>query len=293
MGRLLELRALSKGYPGFTLGPLDLSFAPGRVHGLLGQNGAGKTTMLSLITLQARATSGTMLYGGEPVAWADVAWKERVAYVRETPALYDELTVAESMRFASRLYGRWDASVASRMPARLGLRDDQRVKTLSKGTRVKLGIALALAQRAELLILDEPTAGVDPSAREELYEILGELRRQRPELCVVLSSHIFEDLEVLADDVVILHGGRIAFHASREQLLSMVLYCIPTGFNVPDGEDVTLKWAAKGQTWAMIRRESRTAARLAATSGCVEETSVSLLSAAYRAVGRLAEQDAK
>ena len=293
MASHLELRALAKVYAGFTLGPLNLSFAPGRVHGLLGANGAGKTTMLSMITLQTRATSGTMLCGSEPILWGDAAWKERVAYVRETPALYDELTVAESIRFASRLYGRWDAPVASRMIARLGLRNDQRVKTLSKGTRVKLGIAIALAQRAELLILDEPTAGVDPTAREELYEILGDLRRQYPELCIVFSSHIFEDLETLADEVVILHGGEVAFQSSREQLQSMALYCLPPGLSVPDGEDVALKWAARGQSWVMIRRGSGTAARLVAMSGCVEETSVSLLSAAYRAVGRIAQQEAQ
>ena len=219
----LVLRNVQKRFPGFELGPLSLTFARGHVYGLLGPNGAGKTTLLNLITLQAQASSGEMSFGDVPIRWGDAWWKERFAYVRESPSFYAELTVGETMRLAARLYGRWDADLASRMTARLGLEKDRSVRTLSKGTRIKLGIASALAHRAEVLILDEPTAGVDPSAREELHEILTELRQERADLCVVLSSHIFEDLEALADEVLILRDGKVVAQPGQDELRSGAL----------------------------------------------------------------------
>lgn len=214
----LELLSLTKAFPDFVLGPLSIALHRGRVHGVLGPNGAGKTTLLNLITLQGRAASGEMRHEGVPVRWGDARWKGKVAYVRESPSFYDELTVAETLRLASRLYDNWDVSLAAHMGMRLGLRGRQRVRTLSKGTRVKLGLVAALASRAELLVLDEPTAGVDPTSRGEFHDVLRQLRRERPELCVLLSSHIFEDLEESADEVLILRDGQIAFQASREQL---------------------------------------------------------------------------
>ena len=214
----LDLRGLTKAFPDFVLGPLSAAFHPGRVYGILGPNGAGKTTLLNLVTLQCRATAGAMCHEGAAVRWGDARWKGKVAYVRESPAFYDELTVGETLRLASRLYDSWDIGLAAHMSMRLGLRGQQRVRTLSKGTRVKLGLVAALASRAELLVLDEPTAGVDPTSREELHDLLRQFRRERAELCVLLSSHIFEDLEESADEVLILRDGQIAFQASREQM---------------------------------------------------------------------------
>lgn len=214
----LELRGVTKAFPDFTLGPLSATFRPGCVHGILGPNGAGKTTLLNLVTLQSRATSGEMRYRGASVVWGDAGWKGRLAYVREAPSFYDELTVEQTLRLASRLYDSWDVGLAAHLSMRLGLRGRQQVRTLSKGTRVKLGLVAALASRADLLVLDEPTAGVDPTSRDELHDVLRHLRRERPDLCVLLSSHIFEDLEASADEVLILRDGQIAFQASREEM---------------------------------------------------------------------------
>lgn len=214
----LELHGVTKTFPDFTLGPLSAAFRAGCVHGILGPNGAGKTTLLNLVTLQSRATAGKMCHGRAPVTWGDARWKGKVAYVREAPSFYDELTVEETLRLVSRLYDSWDGGLAAHLSMRLGLRGRQHVRTLSKGTRVKLGLVAALASRAELLVMDEPTAGVDPTSRDELHEVLRHLRRERPELCVLLSSHIFEDLEASADEVLILREGQIAFQACREEM---------------------------------------------------------------------------
>lgn len=221
MSRGLHLERVAKSFEGFQLGPLTKSFEAGAVHGLLGANGAGKTTLMSIIALQTRATGGNLLWGGSPVGWGTARWKQQVAYVRETPAFYSELSVAETLRLAGRLYDRWDVDAASLLAQRLALPSEKKVQTLSKGTRVKLGIVVALAHAAEVVLLDEPTAGVDPGAREEFYEILGEIRQARPELCVLLSSHIFDDLEAAADTVTVLRDGQIAFEATRGGLTTL------------------------------------------------------------------------
>jgi ABC-2 type transport system ATP-binding protein len=287
MTPFLELRGLTKLFPGFSLGPLATTFMAGRVHGLLGPNGAGKTTLLNLLALQTRPTRGEILCRGNRVRWGDPGWKARMAYVREVPAFYAELTVAETLRLSARLYERWDAALASGMAARLGLDEDQRVGTLSKGTLVKLGIVSALGHRAELLVLDEPTAGVDPSARQELHGVLAELRCSRPDLCVLLSSHIFEDLETSADDVLILRGGKIAFRSSREELRALSLYRLPAPVYLPPCDDLKLTWLADGQIGALTQSGSALALRLRAMPGCAEEGRGGLLQAVYHGTNHI------
>lgn len=217
----LQLEGVVRSFDGFQLGPLTKMFEAGCVHGLLGPNGAGKTTLLSLIALQTRATQGRITWAGREMPWGTSDWKQRVAYVRETPAFYTELSVEETLRLAGRLYDCWDAAAAARLARRLALPLDKNVQTLSKGTRVKLGIVVGLAHEADVLLLDEPTAGVDPGARDELYQILREIRNDRPDLCVLLSSHIFDDLDAAADTVTVLQDGRIAFETTREGLSAM------------------------------------------------------------------------
>ena len=164
---VLELRDLGRAFPGFQLGPLSLRLHPGQVYGLLGPNGAGKTTLLDLIASQLQATSGTLSHGGRRIRWGDRGWKARFSYIREMPSFYAELTVAQILELAGQLYPHWDPALADSLVGTFHLRPHQRVGHLSKGTRVKLGIVTALSHRAELLILDEPTAGLDPSARAD------------------------------------------------------------------------------------------------------------------------------
>jgi ABC-2 type transport system ATP-binding protein len=214
----LCLRGVRKSYPGFELGPLSLDVPQGTVVGLLGPNGAGKTTLLNVIALQSRSTAGTMTYGGVAIQWGDAWWKSRLTYVRETPAFYDELTIHDTLRFAARIYEEWDTSFADALVTRFGLDPSRRVGTLSKGTRVKLALVAALAHHARLLLLDEPTAGLDPDAREDLQRALHDLLRERPDVGILLSSHIFEDLEAVADRVGIIRNGRLVLDCRRDEL---------------------------------------------------------------------------
>jgi len=276
----LELRALTKIYPGFQLGPLSCRFRPGHAYGLVGPNGAGKTTLLNLIALQAIATGGEMQSNGTRVAWGDTGWKERLSYVRETPSFYGELTVAATLRLASRLYRTWDARFAATLLGRFELPPEKHVKHLSKGNAVKLGIVTALAHRADLLILDEPTSGLDPTARSEMHEALRGLQREHPELVLLFSSHILEDLDQVVDELFILRNGTFVFEGPMRELGALAVFKAPEATRVPASPDVRLAWRKDGHAWVAVRRGSGLGTMLL-EAGWVEDRSSLTLATLY------------
>ena len=282
---VIELVDIQRRFSGFELGPLSLKLRRGRVYGLLGPNGAGKTTLLDLVALQTRPTAGVLRTDGEPLAWGSRAWKARLSYVREVVAFYDELTVAETLRLASRLYDRWDPTLAARLVDTLELPLDRRVRELSKGTKVKLGIASALAHHADLLLLDEPTAGLDPSARAAVQAIVRAMARDHPQLCVVFSSHIFEDLEETATDLLILRNGRLVFEAPADVLSTSTLYRSEAAGAVGPSSDVLARWKDKGMEWLLVLGGSALDAELRRRADHVEERPSSPLATLYHGTG--------
>ncbi len=284
---VVELIDIRRRFPGFELGPLSLQLRPGRVYGLLGPNGAGKTTLLDIVGLQLKPTDGVLRSGGEPIVWGSLGWKTRLSYVREVVPFYDELTVAETLRLASRLYGAWDPALAARLVDTLELPLDKKVGTLSKGTKVKLGIASALAHHADLLLLDEPTAGLDPTVRANVQAIVGLLVREHPRLCVLLSSHIFEDIEETATDIVILRDGRFVFEATADVLRASRLYRTDAGAAVEPSPDLLARWTHKGEEWLLVLGDSALDADLRRRADHIEDHPSSLLAAVYHGTGRL------
>ncbi len=282
---VLELVDVQCRFPRFELGPLSLKLRRGRVYGLLGANGAGKTTLLDLVALQTKPTAGALRTEGEPVPWGSCAWKARLSYVREVVAFYDELTVAETLRLASRLYGRWDPTLAAHLVDILELPLDRPVRELSKGTKVKLGIAGALAHHAELLLLDEPTAGLDPSARAGVQAIVRDMVRDHPRLCVVFSSHIFEDLEETATDLLMLRNGRLVFVAPADVIATSTLYRTEAAGTVGPSSDVLARWKAKGMEWLLVLGGSGLDADLRRRTDHIEERPASPLAALYHGIG--------
>ena len=282
---VLELVDVQRRFPGFELGPLSLKLRRGRTYGLLGPNGAGKTTLLDLVALQTRPTAGALRTDGESLSWGSRTWKARLSYVREVVAFYDELTVAETLRLASRLYGRWDPTLAARLVDTLELPVDRRVRELSKGTKVKLGIASALAHHADLLLLDEPTAGLDPTARAGVQALVRDMARGHPRLCVVFSSHIFEDLEETATDLLILRNGRLVFEAPADVLSTSTLYRTEAAGAVGPSSDVLARWKDKGMEWLLVLGDSGLDAELRSRADHVEERPSSPLAALYHGTG--------
>ncbi|HJN44857.1 MAG: hypothetical protein CL477_16570 [Acidobacteria bacterium] len=279
---VLELCDLHRAFPGFDLGPLSLRLRPGCVYGLLGPNGAGKTTLLNLIALQLKPTTGSLRRGSRSIDWGDSAWKTRVSYIREVPSFYDELTVAHTLNLASRLCDHWDHLLADSLVDTLGLQPQQQVGYLSKGTKVKLGIVTALAHRADLLILDEPTAGLDPTARANLQDTIRHLAHEHPSLCVLLSSHIFEDIEEVSTEILILRRGRLVFQLSSDTVHDSVLYRTTTPGADTASPDLVLHWQRRETEWLLVRRGSSLDANLRLRPDHTEEQPTSMIAAVYR-----------
>ncbi len=195
---------------------LSLSVPRGQVFGYLGPNGAGKTTTIRLLLGLHRPTAGrAQLFGID--AWSEpVAAHARVAYVSGEPALWPSLTAAETLEFLARVRGESDLRYRELLIERFQLDADRRVRALSKGNRQKVQLVAAFATRAELLILDEPTAGLDPLMEVAFRETVMEAKER--EQTIFLSSHILSEVEALCDRVGILRSGRLVDQGTLAEL---------------------------------------------------------------------------
>ena len=198
---------------------LDLRIPRGTVFGLIGPNGAGKSTTIRMLMGLSRPTCGVVRVLGEHVIDCPTTRKARIGYVPETPSVYRWMKVDEAVRFCRSFYDTWNDELCSRLKTLFELNGEKVVGSLSKGSLAKLGLLLAISPEPEVLILDEPTAGLDPLVREEFLDgVLAEICR-RPQT-VFLSSHTLGDVQRLADSVGILHEGRLLVSSSTDQLLA-------------------------------------------------------------------------
>ena len=223
------LRGITKQYKDFTLGPVDMTVPAGSIVGLIGENGAGKTTLLKILCGVNRADDGTVdLLGGSP---ADAATRAKIGVVFEDAFFYGSFTAAQVGRSMAGVYGaRWSDEVFAAYLRRFELDAGKKLKEYSRGMRLKLSLAAALAHDPELLVLDEATAGLDPVVRSELLDLFLEFIQDERH-SIVMSSHITADLEQIADSIAYLHNGQLLFQENKDDLLQEygVLHC---------GEDV-------------------------------------------------------
>ncbi|GIJ67812.1 hypothetical protein Voc01_027290 [Virgisporangium ochraceum] len=195
----------------------DCSFAVphGRVVGLVGPNGAGKSTLLHLACGLLEPTSGTLRVLGAPPA----ARLARVGFVAQDTPVYAGLSVAEHLRLGAKLNPSWDASLANRRVAQVGLDPAQKAGRLSGGQRAQLALTVAAAKRPDLLILDEPAAALDPLARQGFLRTLREFVAELG-ASAVLSSHLLGDIERVCDHVIVLSGGRVRMAGDVRDLVA-------------------------------------------------------------------------
>ena len=218
---MIEVSHLTKQY-GNHLAVDDVSFtvADGQICGLLGPNGAGKSTIMNILTGYLSATSGQVTVAGHPLPEEADAAKACVGYLPEQPPLYPEMTVAEYLDFAAELKGVKKADRPAQVQSaarRTGLEDvlPRLIRSLSKGYRQRVGVAQALLGSPQLIILDEPTVGLDPAQVIELRHLIRELGRTHT---VILSSHILSEVQAVCQQILILSKGHLAAAGSLEEL---------------------------------------------------------------------------
>jgi len=205
------LRDVKKRFGHFTLDIPELSLERGYVLGLVGPNGAGKSTLLNIIMNLIYPDSGSVEVLGLRQPADSIAIKRRIGYLSESPAFYGEMSVGWTAGLVRSYFPDWDDALYRSYLDRFSLDPQMKTRRLSKGNTVKLALTLALSHRPDLLILDEPTSGIDPVMRQDLLqEIAGVIRDERRS--VIFSSHITQDVEQVADYVGILGGGRILEH---------------------------------------------------------------------------------
>jgi ABC-2 type transport system ATP-binding protein len=198
---------------------LDLQVPPGSIFGFLGRNGAGKTTTLKVLMGMARPTSGEVrvfdLPAQEPAASVEI--RRRTGFVSEEKDLYEYMTVDEMIRFTAKFFPRWRTDLEQRYLRVFELPANRKVKALSRGTRTKLALLLALCRGAELLLLDEPTAGLDPAVAEDVLQALVK-HVASEEMTVFFSSHQIAEVDQIADHVAIVHRGKVVVSGALDDL---------------------------------------------------------------------------
>ena len=212
-----RVSGLTKRFPGFQLGPLDLVLEPGTVLALVGPNGAGKTTTLNCMAgLIVPDEGGAEVYGA-PVHPARTEYRKDVGYVGEESGFFQGWTASRNLDVLARLLPGWSRDRANRLVDRLGLPLDKPVKALSRGNQTKLALVAALGHGPRLLLLDEPTAGLDPVVRAEVLDVLWEITEDG-EHAVLYSTHVLSDINRLADELVFLRDGQTVLRTGREEL---------------------------------------------------------------------------
>lgn len=211
---LLELKNISKSYgPKKVLKNINLSIEEGKIVGLLGPNGSGKSTMIKLINDLLVPDSGEILIKGEKPGMAS---KKIIAYLPERTYLNQNWTVRETLSFFQDFYDNFDREKAEKLLKKLGIKETDALKTMSKGTKEKVQLILVMSRNADLYILDEPIGGVDPAARDYILDTI--LTNFKDGASILISTHLISDVERILDDVVFLSDGTIREHQSADQL---------------------------------------------------------------------------
>jgi ABC-2 type transport system ATP-binding protein len=216
MSSILTCKKLTKKY-GFktALNEIDLELDSGKIIGLLGPNGSGKTTLIKLINGLITPSSGELqIKGNKP----SVQTKKIVSYLPERTYFNDYMTVEEIISMFQDFYEDFRIEKAREMLSSLGIETKERLKTLSKGTKEKIQLILVMSREADLYVLDEPIAGVDPAARDYILKTI--ITNYREESTILISTHLISDIENVLDEIIFIKDGNITLHSSVDDIRS-------------------------------------------------------------------------
>ncbi len=205
---------------------LNLNVQQGEIYGFLGRNGAGKTSTMRMLMGIVKPSAGQIELWGKATRRLTIQQKQRIGYVSQYQTFYGWMSGRRLGKFVAGFYPTWDDSEFQRLASVLDVPLEKRVSHLSGGTRVKLALALALAHRPALLLLDEPTAGLDPVARREFLEIIARQARTY-ERTTIFSTHLIDEVERVADRVGVIHRGALLYEGGLEGLKHTIREVIP------------------------------------------------------------------
>ena len=215
----LEIKGLTKTYPDFKLDNLNLTLPSGCIMGLIGENGAGKSTTIKLILDMIHKDSGTITILGKDNGDSMELTKEDIGVVMDEVGIPECMTAKQVGKIMKHTFKNWKEEEYMLLLQKLSLPNDKPFKDLSRGMKMKLGIAVAMSHGAKILILDEATSGLDPVVRDEVVEMFGEFTRNENH-SILISSHIVSDLEKICDYIAFLHKGKLLLCEEKDQLLA-------------------------------------------------------------------------
>ena len=250
----LEIRNLTRHFGDFTLDSLNLTLPGGCILGLIGENGAGKSTTIRLILGMLRPDGGTVTILGRDNRDNLALTKQDIGVVLDEVGIPECMTPKQVGRVMADVFTRWDAKTYEGLLERFSLPENKKFREFSRGMKMKLGLAVALSHEAKLLILDEATSGLDPVVRDEVVSILSEFTRDESH-SILISSHIVSDLEKLCDYVAFLHRGKLLLCEEKDMLLSEygILHCRPE--DLPETGVLHKKLSPYGAE-AIVRRDA-------------------------------------
>lgn len=253
----IEIRNLSKSYRGFTLDHINLTLPCGCIMGLIGENGAGKSTTIKLILDMIQKDSGTITIFGKDNGDNLNLTKEEIGVVLDEVGFPECLNARQVNHIMKHTYRNWKEPVFFDYLKKLSVPDNKPFKDFSRGMKMKLGIAAALSHEAKLLILDEATSGLDPVVRDEVVEMFGEFTRDENH-AVLISSHIVSDLEKICDYIAFLHQGKLMLCEEKDVLLEQygMIHCTKEQLDMVESSAVKGKKASAYGVEAMVRRDA-------------------------------------
>ena len=214
----IDMTGVGKAYRFFSLENIELKLPPGEIMGLIGPNGAGKSTTIRILLGLVHQDDGDVLVLGHPMPAEQVAAKWDIGFASEDMRLYESQTLGWHMQWMQSIYRNWDSGYAQLLAKRFGLRAEQKLKGISHGQRVKSTLLLVLARKPKLLVLDEPTTGLDPVARHEILRELTDVMLDEGR-AVLFSSHNTLDVEQISDRITFIDRGRIIDSMDKEMYL--------------------------------------------------------------------------